>query len=169
MSTRPKLRVMKSTARGILFLLTVIGVLSGTAVTAHAAPIGSDYNPYVIGSGGCGNFCDGWNPATFKVVYNGVKQTCADYAVTLANANGGAGGPVVELRYSARCRTSWSRVVNSNYRPEIKSYSGSTLRAYYIGNVIGGGNYSVMVNNAYPLVAEAWAVIGPTSIPTPRV
>ncbi|MDW5328521.1 DUF2690 domain-containing protein [Plantactinospora sp. KLBMP9567] len=115
---------------------------------------------------GCGSTCDGQNPATFRVYTSdcaGCYRVCADDARTVAWRSDGI---ILELRYSDRCRTAWTRVGSDFYYPTIRSYYlNGNLRATYSG--FAGAYYTVMVNDA-GLLAQAEAVAGSTTWYTSR-
>ncbi|AEV86034.1 hypothetical protein ACWT_5017 [Actinoplanes sp. SE50] len=84
----------------VVGLLVTAALTLPTAAPAVAAPVPT----------GCGEACDQQDPQTYNTCGAGcpdnVPQHCADEAVTPhVSARGW-----VELRYSATCRTVWSRV-----------------------------------------------------------
>jgi|SRR5918992_358155 hypothetical protein len=138
---------------------TASGAQSGSSRPA-VSDANSTYVPAAtLAYYGCRSACDGKNPATYKVYYDDYEHYhCADDAETKAlNTN----GIRLELRYSPRCRTAWTRVSSDFYYPTIKSYyTSGALRKSYSG--LAGPYYTLMVNDA-DLLAQAWATAGPTT------
>lgn len=115
---------------------------------------------------GCGSSCDKKDPATYKNYYSGCSTCyyyCSDDAYTVYDAPDVPSGPWVELRYSPRCQTAWSRA-GSAWTPEIISYYMSGSRRTSAGRV-GSTTWSKMVND-HDLLAEACAYDGPTTVCT---
>jgi hypothetical protein len=57
----------------------------------------------------CGRRCDGKDPASFTVVSPWGNYYCANDAETVKTKSWPADGIKIELRYSPRCRTAWTR------------------------------------------------------------
>ena len=104
---------------------------------------------------GCGRVCDGENPQTYMITPPGGPSnwyTCAADAITAKQAlmpGGSSSG--VELRYSPRCRTAWSRQLrltnNYNFWLHVNSYylSGTLRTSAYEGRLVP---YTAMVDDA---------------------
>jgi hypothetical protein len=111
---------------------------------------------------GCGRTCDNKNPQTYKIYHSGCSTCyhyCADDAVT--KRWGHHSSPGLELRYSARCRTAWTKVSTGNSYPWVESrYLDGRLRMS-TGN-FAGSYYTNMVDDA-GLLAYAYVSQGPTT------
>ena len=120
-------------------------LITGLAVGADATSASA-----ATATSGCGSQCDGKNPQTYTIDYNGSSITCGLDAVTKKSAQiPEIGGPVVELRYSPRCRTAWARTNGINFQIYVYSYNTSgSLRRTEGTFVEGGANYTLMVNDA---------------------
>ncbi|MGR6322826.1 DUF2690 domain-containing protein [Micromonospora soli] len=133
---------------------------TGSATTIRAADLDPAKATMIAAStlatSGCGSSCDGRNPATYKIYYNGSDYyTCAEDAITAAQNTSGIN---LELRYSPRCRTAWARVSSDFYYPTVRSYySDGRVRTSYSG--FAGSYYTMMVNDA-GLLARAEATAG---------
>jgi hypothetical protein len=108
---------------------------------------------------GCGNTCDGQNPASF--VWNGAP--CGNDAQTVREAHkpgGGSDSLVAELRYSPRCRTAWTRGKNLYHLKTTSYYTNGNVRTNTFAgrnpNDPGGSHFTAMVNDA-GLVADGCA------------
>lgn len=152
---------MKARIRTVLAGLATLAALAVAtpAQAATAAPLGTAANPFTVSAvSGCGSSCDGKDPSVYAIYYSGRITTCSADAIT-ARVN--TSGITLELRYSAICRTAWTRVPNDFYYPTIRSYyPDGRIRTSYSG--FAGAYYSPMVNDAN-LLAEARASAGPTT------
>lgn len=144
----------------VVGMIAMAALAVGAPVQAQpggeAAPLGSIENPVMLtATSGCGSSCDGKDPASYAVYVNGAVTTCSQDAVTKSVNSDGI---YLELRYSAACRTAWTRVPSDFYYPTIKSYyTDGRLRTSYSG--FAGAYYTPMVNDA-GLLAQAWASSG---------
>lgn len=79
-------------------LAAVVALISGLVVGVNATPAAAN--------SGCGSICDGQDPESFTMDYNGNVITCALDAVTKKTAQvPQIGGQTVDLRFSNRCQT----------------------------------------------------------------
>jgi uncharacterized protein DUF2690 len=96
---------------------------------------------------GCGSTCDGKSPNTYK--YGG--SPCVNDATTVKAVYQPGGGYIgAELRYSARCRTAWTRRSTGTIGGDIWVYSynaNGTYRTSYLVDTTAV-NYTAMVNDA---------------------
>jgi hypothetical protein len=125
--------------------LLITGLGTGLDATSAEAAM-----PTISATAGCGSACDGKNPATYTIDYNGSSITCSLDAVTKKSARSTDDEPVVNLRYSPRCRTAWAQLpAGTDYWIYVYSYNSSgSLRRTEKSFVEGGPNYTLMVNDA---------------------
>lgn len=123
--------------------------LAASALLISGLGVAADTTPALAATSGCGSSCDGANPATYTLDYDGSSITCSLDAVTEKSARYSDSEPLVELRYSPRCRTAWARTSGYDYWIYVYSYDSSgTLRRTEDTFVEGGANYTLMVNDA---------------------
>lgn len=112
----------------------------------------------------CGPQCDGKDPASYRVTNYvagiGVISYSCDDAISIYThlPPGYPGDPWAELRWSAKCETSWVRgCCYTNYRIHGYFSRGGNLRTHATayGRNLGYRIYSAMLDNSYPLVANA--------------
>lgn len=126
-------------------------------VTEDADPKALQARVVAAATSGCGRQCDAQNPATY--VYRGPGgpsnwYPCSYDAVTARSVNG------IELRYSPRCRTAWTRSSVNNDMVTWSYYLNGTERTYTaeVGNHSvepnGQTHFTAMVDDA-DLLAEA--------------
>ncbi|WP_155369224.1 DUF2690 domain-containing protein [Catellatospora vulcania] len=108
----------------------------------------------------CGSSCDYQDPQTFWAITEpgGNGQGCAyDPAVYTAKSkayNVGGYTGVLELRYSPRCRTVWTRLQSGSewgYYNDLRIesfYTSGTQRTYDNGSAGSGNHFSNMLNDA---------------------
>jgi hypothetical protein len=134
--------------------------LAASALLMTGLAVGAGATPAAAATSGCGSSCDGKNPQTYTLDYNGSSITCGLDAVTKKSAQiPQNGGPTVELRYSPRCRTAWARTNGVNFRIYVYSYNtNGSLRRTETTFVESGANYTLMVNDA-GITAKACIVI----------
>ncbi|GIE47194.1 hypothetical protein Ani05nite_07280 [Amorphoplanes nipponensis] len=98
----------------------------------------------------CGYVCDGKNPATYPVLgRDGHTYLCGSDAFSPRTLNGGYA--VVELRYSPRCRTAWTRGCCYTVFSGFSYYSNGVQRDWVYAEARNSGKsvYTVMLNDAY--------------------
>ncbi|BCJ58019.1 DUF2690 domain-containing protein [Micromonospora endophytica] len=121
-----------------------------------------------LAASGCGSSCDGRNPQTYKIYYNGsAYYTCAEDAVVPKSGTYTykTSSPIgsVELRYSPRCRTAWARTTASYVSFKVDSrYLNGNHRRTESGYTESGG-YTLMVNDADLEARACYAASGPIS------
>lgn len=97
----------------------------------------------------CGYVCDGKDPASYPVLgMNGHTYLCASDAFSPRTLNGGYA--TVELRYSPRCRTAWTRGCCYTVFSGFSYYLNGVQRDWVYANARNNGNrvYTVMLNDA---------------------
>ncbi|MEV6367079.1 DUF2690 domain-containing protein [Micromonospora musae] len=134
--------------------------LSSVAQAEIAAGSAAYISEAQLATSGCGVSCDGRDPQTFKIYYNGSSYyTCGEDATSPVKQDFRSyGGPVVEIRVSARCRTAWTKLDSGNFNPTIKSFNLSgALRTSESGFI--QGLWTRMLNNK-DLLAQGCAGSG---------
>jgi hypothetical protein len=170
--------------RRFLIVLAMLGVvLGGTLpVTAQAesrsyevpvglgaiarAEIAAGEAVYIdeatLAASGCGRACDDKSPTSYKIYHSGCSTCyhyCADDAVT--KRWGVSSSPGLELRYSARCRTAWTKVSYADSYAWIESYYTDGRFRKSTGG-FAGQYYTNMLDDA-GLLAYSFARVGPTT------
>jgi hypothetical protein len=117
--------------------------LGVTAALVLASPL-----PATAATSGCGQTCEGKDPATFRIYSSSTAyHYCSDDAVTKAVATTGRQNDyTAELRYSPRCRTAWARSGSEvHFWVERRSPYGYADAYPWVG---GGTVWTVMLNDA---------------------
>ncbi|MEV6815364.1 DUF2690 domain-containing protein [Micromonospora sp. NPDC051296] len=168
-------------------LLLISGLVSALALSWNPAPASAQPTPdraaaeveAVIAAGdgvkldaialanaGCGASCDGKDPQSFKIYYDGTRYyTCAEDAITPKLSTGylyRVSSPLgnVELRYSPRCRTAWARTSAGAVRFKVVSrYTSGTHRTTMTG--ASPASWTVMVNDANLEAQACYQPVGP--------
>ncbi len=124
--------------------------LAASALLITGLAVGVDATSAAAATAGCGSNCDGKNPATYTIDYNGSSITCSLDAVTKKTAQYSSYEPVINLRYSPHCRTAWAQSPSAvDFWLFVYSYNSSgSLRRTESTFVEGGANYTLMVNDA---------------------
>jgi hypothetical protein len=169
--------------RRLLIILATLGMALGAVlpITAAAAPglpaglsaearaqIAAGEATYIdeatLAAAGCGSFCDDKDPATYRIYYDECSNCyykCATDALTVRW--GPSGSPGLELRYSPRCRTAWTKVSREVWVSVESLYSNGNLRRRTTG--FAGQYYTNMLNDD-GYYAVAYATYGPTTYKT---
>jgi hypothetical protein len=143
LATRLRVTARRSRAAAVgvaVGMITGLGLVLGGASPAAAAT--------------CGSRCDGKNPQTFAVAYEGPSPGspvfCKDDAVTKVKKDG------LEVRYSAYCRTAWGRIPNpddvvgagTRWYIEVESFNADGSKRKTVGTPDNVDTYTKMVNDA---------------------
>ncbi|MEV4347281.1 DUF2690 domain-containing protein [Actinoplanes sp. NPDC049596] len=97
----------------------------------------------------CGYVCDGKDPASYPVLgRDGHSYLCQNDAFSPRTYNGGYA--TVELRYSPRCRTAWTRGCCYTVFSGFSYYLSGSQRNWVYADARNSGNrvYTVMLNDA---------------------
>jgi Protein of unknown function (DUF2690) len=103
----------------------------------------------------CGRRCDGKDPASFTVVSPWGNYYCANDAITVKTKSWPADGVNIELRYSARCRTAWTRGCCYQRFAGFSYYTdGDRRESVYAGSwSTNSSTYTAMLDDAGLLYA----------------